>query len=149
MSVPFCHSHHWSGHGSSGGSADPVMEAFAVTIFVVAGISVLLSLLSGGLLIAFTRRVRDMFWAIPAINVAAYGVFLLVRQYPGGFAAQFQGWELVYTLVALVMLLVASLVLASLLALTRVVVRRMRSSAHRRAQPGSPPADGRDAARLD
>jgi len=121
--VPLCDWHHWSGHHSSGGSADPVVEAFVVAVFVAAGIGVLASLLGGGLLILFTRRIRDMFWAIPAVNVALFVVFLLVRPYPGGIAAQFQGWGLVYTLVALVLLLLASLVVATVLALVRLVAR--------------------------
>ena len=136
--LPLCDWDGWSSHSSSTGSADPVVDAFAVAILVAIGIGVLVSFLSGGLLIVFTRRIRDMFWAIPAVNLAVYLVFLLAREYPGGREAQFRGRGLAHTLGALALLLVSSLILASVLALLRSAVRRIRSLARNRSQPRPP-----------
>jgi len=127
--LPRCDWHHWSGHHSSGASADPVADAFVVALFVVAAIGVLVSLISGGLLIVFTRRIRDMFWAIPIVNLAVYTLFLLVRPYPGGRVAQFRGEGLRHTLITVVLLLALSLILASVLGLLRLAVRAIRSAA--------------------
>jgi len=125
--IPLCD---WHGGGhSSGVPADPIVDAYVVGFFTAVGIGILASLLSGGLMIVFTRRIRNMFWAIPAVNLALFAIFMLIRPYPGGAAAQFQNRGLTYTLVTLTALLFISLAMALILALIRLVVRAIRSSA--------------------
>ncbi|MFB3892132.1 MAG: hypothetical protein ACE15C_08935 [Phycisphaerae bacterium] len=131
--LPLADLHHWHGH-SGGGSADPTTAAFVTALFVAAGIGVFASILGGSLLIAFTTRIGNMFWAVPGLNVVLYAVFLLLRQYPGGFAQQFQGEDLAYTLISLLLLLILTLILTSLLALVRFVVRSVRPTAKSRSE---------------
>lgn len=129
------HFHHPSGHT---GPPDPVITAFVVTLFVGLGISVLAGVLSGGLLMVFTRRIRDMFWAIPLANVAMYALFLATRSYPGGRSAQFRGGGLVDTLLGLILLLIVSLAMATILALIRRLGRAMRGKTTSPPKVGNP-----------
>jgi len=130
--LPGCDWHHHFGGGSSGGPPDPEAEAFVVGLFVAAAIGVLLSPLSGGLMVVVSRKIRHTFWALPAVNLVMYLVFMLARDYPGGNGEQFRGWGLVTTLGTILLLLILSLIFASIIALIRYVVRAVRG---RRVNP--------------
>jgi hypothetical protein len=122
--TPLCDWHHF---GSHGGSYDPetqaIMDASAVAV-VVAFVSSLLMFVAGGpLILVFTRRVRHLFWAIPAVNVAVYTVTIIARPYPGGFCSRFHMPGLPSTILELIFLTVLSLGAAIVLAAIYLVYR--------------------------
>ena len=127
-----CDLHHWGGHHSSGGSNDPAVDAFVVALFVAAGLAMMFSFAGSGLLLLFTKRIGPMFWAVPLLNLAAYLIYLLVRDYPGGWAEQFRGIGLVHTILGTLILLILTLVIVSLQALVRFILRKFRQAAEKR-----------------
>lgn len=127
--LPRCDWHHFGGHA---GTSDPAMEAIAHISGIALGIifmgSVFMFFVGGPIILAFTRRVRDLFWAIPAANVALYGATIILRPYPGGIGARFRMPGLTHTAIELAFLILASFGAATLLALMYLVYRLLKAS---------------------
>ena len=119
-------------HHSSGAAPDPHLDAFAVmlTVVVLAAFAVLcvftVLLLCVPVFSLRVRRIRDLFWVIPAANLALYFLSIAVQAYPGGFAARFRPPGVWYTLTEVGIVVVLSLVTATLMAVATWLVRKIR-----------------------
>jgi hypothetical protein len=130
------HSHHSD-------PTDPVTRALYLDIGIAA-LCLLASLLWGfRLVIVKTRRIRDLFWAVPLVNLALFAVSIAGQPYPGGRAERFTGIGLAITVYEAFAILTASLLVASILAVVAWVSRNVRAL---HASPGDPPpgVDGTD-----
>jgi uncharacterized Tic20 family protein len=122
--APLCDWHHGRSHG---GSLDPQSEAIVTailgTLFLLLGVTLFLVVAGGPLLVIWTRKVRHLFWSIPAVNAAIYSIALAGRPYPGGFAAQFRLPGLFYTILELILVMLLSLAAAGILAIVFLLLR--------------------------
>lgn len=117
----------WHHHSSgSSGVPDPHFDAFMTTSLIVLGVSLAILFIGGPILIPRTRRIRDLFWVIPLINIAFYLLSIALRPYPGGFTARFQSPGLEHTLFEIAFLLIASLAVALILAAFQWLKRTAR-----------------------
>jgi len=118
----------WGHHGSGGGGApDPVFDAFFWTSALILAASIAILILAGPFLIPRTRRIRDLFWKVPLINLPFYLVSILFRPYPGGFAARFQSPGLGYMIAEIIILLIASSIVALIFAIVLRIMRIIKS----------------------
>ena len=125
--VPLCDWHrHGGGFSGPGGMPDPHIDAFAVGVIVAILSSVGLMVLCCPFLVVRVRRIRDIFWIVPAINLGLYFASAAVRVYPGGFLARFRPPGLWYTLAEVALVLVLSLLVAIVTALVQWTVRKVR-----------------------
>lgn len=119
--------HHLVRHGSSSGlDADPVAGIFGATVIGIVVFGSIIGLSSGTLVLALTRRMTHVLWAVPAANLSVYLLVLGLRPYPGGFAAQFQAPGRAYTVAEFILLLTQSLVLAGLVTTVHRLARWLR-----------------------
>jgi hypothetical protein len=118
----------WGHHHSRSSDipADPHLDAFIATVFMAIIANAALLLFAGPISIIFSRRIRGMFWSIPAINLLMYLISIYLRSYPGGFAARFEPPGLAYTIGEIVILLVLSLIVILILAAIRWFVNKVK-----------------------
>lgn len=107
--------------------ADPNFDAFMWTVIPGIGVTALLLLFSGPIIVIWGRRIRDTFWIVPLANFLLYVLSITLRSYPGGFAARFRVPGLAYTITEILLLLVISLCAAVIIAAVQWVVRKSRS----------------------
>ena len=142
--APYCGLNDLVGHhGADASAPDPHVQAFAITVLLVVLSTVFILLFCCPFLIIRVRRIRDLFWIIPSLNLALYLLSIAVRSYPGGFSARFQPPGLWFTLVEVFLVLVLSLVVATLNACVLWLIRKLR---RRKAEPVATPKGGPTAA---
>lgn len=131
LNTPLCDWHHSSSHS---GSLDPetqaITDASAVALGIISISSLSMLVVGGPLILSFTRRVRHLFWVIPAINLILYIVTIIARPYPGGFWARFHMPGLPDTVIELIFLILFSFGAATLLAVIYFVYRMIRMAAN-------------------
>ncbi|OQX22892.1 MAG: hypothetical protein BWK80_28800 [Desulfobacteraceae bacterium IS3] len=118
----------WGHHRSRSSDipADPHLDAFIATVFIAIIANAVLLLFAGPIMVIFSRRIRDMLWSIPAMNLLLYLISIYLRSYPGGFAARFEPPGLAYTIGEIVLLLVLSLIVILILAAIRWFVNKVK-----------------------
>ena len=122
------HHHQFSGsHGSEASGDDKLFTIFFFSALLIVFGTLVVSFLGGPIILFFTRKARNLFWAIPGANLLLYFLMLVLRPYPEGFAAQFRLPGLVFTIIEILLLLLLSLILAAVLALIYTVLRKLRS----------------------
>jgi hypothetical protein len=125
--APRCGLHDLVGHhGGNVSAPDPEMQAFVVTVLLIFVSAVVVLLFCCPFLAIRIRRIRDLFWVIPSVNLALYLLSISLRAYPGGFIARFQPPSLWFTLVEVFLVLVLSLFVACLNACAMWVIQRLR-----------------------
>jgi hypothetical protein len=126
----------WHHHGhSSGGAPDPNFDAFVWTSILILAASTAILLFAGPLIVIRTRRIRDLFWAVPLVNTGLYILSISLRSYPGGFLARFQPPGLPNTILEIVLLLVASLLVALILAIIQWGIRTVKRFTKKQESP--------------
>jgi hypothetical protein len=119
---------------------DPLMDAFFVGVVVTILCSVGILVFCCPFLVVWVRRIRDIFWVVPTLNLALYFAGAAVRVYPGGFLARFRPPGLWYTLFEIALVLALSLVVATVTALAQWSIRKVRSLfGARNAELSAPP----------
>lgn len=125
--VPYCGLHHFVGHhGGSSSAPDPQVDAFVATVMIIALSSVAVLLFCCPFLAIRIRRIRDLFWVVPSSNLALYILSIALREYPAGFGARFSPPGVWYTLAEVIIVLLLSLVVASVTACAMWLVRTIR-----------------------
>jgi len=137
-----CDWHH-HGHGSGSGH-DPGFEASMWTCVIILVASLAILFLAGPILVIRTRRIRDILWLVPLINVAFYVLSISLRPYPGGFAARCEPAGFANTVLEIAVLLGTSLIIVLILAVIRWGIRlRRRLSKTRESDAGRNATDRR------
>ena len=113
----------WDHSSSSSGPPDPGFDAFMVTTLIIIAASLAILLFAGPILVTRTRRIRDLFWIVPLVNIVLYIVSISLQNYPGGFAARYQPPGLENTVLEIILLLLSSLIVAGVIAVIRWVIR--------------------------
>ncbi len=128
--------HHGSHTASSG---DPQFDAFMVTLLIIVLCAVGVLFFCCPFLVVRVRRIRDLFWVIPSLNLALYLLSITLRTYPGGFRGHFQPPGLWFTILEILLLLLLSLMVASLSAGIMWLKRKLRG---RKAESAAAPSGG-------
>jgi ABC-type glycerol-3-phosphate transport system permease component len=126
-------------HGSHASAPDPQVDAFVVTVLIIFVSAVVVLLFCCPFLAIRVRRIRDLFWVIPSVNLALYLLSIALRAYPGGFIARFRAPGLWFTLMEVFLVLVLSLLVASLNACAMWMVQKLRAQ---RPEPAAAPKGG-------
>jgi hypothetical protein len=122
----WCDLHHHLGSGHPDAPPDPLVDAFVWGSLLIVAASLALLVIGGPLLFLWTRRIRDLFWAVPLANLLLYLLSIALRSHPGGRGARFHPPGLWYTIAEVVLLVLSSLVVASILAAIRWLFRKFR-----------------------
>lgn len=139
-SVPRCGLYDLFEHHSSHSSApDPEVEAFVVTTLLIVLSAVVVLLTCCPFLAVKVRRIRDLFWVIPSLNLGLYLLSIVFRPYPGGFIARIRPPGLWFTLLEVFLVLMLSSIVATLNACVMWVLRIIR---RRRSEPTAAPKRG-------
>jgi len=101
-------------HSSPSSIPDPEVEAFAVTAMLIVLSALVVLLFCCPFLVVKVRRIRDLFWIIPSANLGLYLLSIALRAYPGGFMARIRPPGLWFTLLEVLLVLMLSLVVATL-----------------------------------
>jgi len=139
--VPLCDWHHHGGSTGPDGLPDPHMDAFFAGLVVTVLCSIGILIFCSPFLAVRVRRIRDIFWVVPTINLSLYFATAALRVYPGGFPARFRPPGLWYTLAEVTLVLVFGLLVATVTAVVQWTVRKLKSLlARKNAEPGASPS---------
>lgn len=124
--LPALWADHWHHHGGVLEAPDPHLDAFLWGAVLISAASCAITLLGGPVLILRLCGVRRLLGLVLVANLVLYGVSISLRSYPGGFLARFRSPGFGYTLLELLLVLLASLVVAIILAAGQWLVRKVR-----------------------
>lgn len=134
--VPRCGLHHlFEHHGGHGAAPDPQAEAFGATVLIIFASALVVLLFCCPFLALRVRRIRDLFWIIPSLDLALYLASIALRPYPEGFGARFQTPGVWYTFAEVFLVLTLSLVIASANACVLWLMRLFRRRTDRSNDP--------------
>lgn len=128
LRVPRCGLHDlFEHHGGHASAADPQLVAFFVSLLIIFASTLFILLFCCPILLIRIRRIRDLFWMIPSINLGLYFLSISLRTYLGGFLSRFVPTSLWFTLVELFLVLLLSLIVICLNACFLWLLRMIRS----------------------